>query len=123
MWTGAIGENVVSEPFVQLVMVDNNAPDNISFSGPDGPQEIGTVISMQARFNDENIATAIWKAYNGDQVVQEHSAAATGSEISHVFEDLPAGVYTIILELRDHCGNRLLHIPIMWCCMIPMADL
>lgn len=105
VWTAAIGENVVSEPFVQLVMVDNNAPDNISFSGPEGPKEIGTAISMQARFNDENIATASWKAYNGNQVIQEHSAAATGSETSHVFEDLPAGVYTMILELRDHCGK------------------
>ena len=104
IWTATDLQNLPSEPFSQLVTVTNKTPEALAFTGPDGPREIGTPIFMKGNFSDENTEKVTWKAYNGNMVVQEYSASATGSESSYTFENLPAGVYTIILEVRDHCG-------------------
>ena len=104
IWTATDKNNISSNPKTQLITVSNKAPNEISFIAPDGPREIGTPIPMKGKFSDDNIKSVTWKAYNGNTVVQEYSAAATGSETTHTFENLPAGVYTIILELTDHCG-------------------
>lgn len=104
IWTAEDVNGMKSESVSQIVIVANKAPENISISGPDGPRQIGTPIFMKASFTDENIANVTWKAFNGNQVVQEYSAATTGAECTQTFENLPAGVYTMILELEDHCG-------------------
>ncbi len=85
------------------VVVTNSAPSNIVITGQVSPQSIHSDIDVSATFVDENIATATWIAFDGNSDVQTETLNIAGTSTNHTFVDLPVGVYTIILKLKDHC--------------------
>ncbi|WP_166637241.1 HYR domain-containing protein, partial [Algoriphagus boseongensis] len=88
------------------VTVTNNAPSNLVITAPIIPQAIGTAVNVSATFVDENIKSAKWTAFDGNIVTQTATISATGTSTAYTFTSLPAGVYTIILEVEDHCGLK-----------------
>ncbi|MBC6369073.1 HYR domain-containing protein, partial [Algoriphagus sp. AK58] len=88
------------------VTVTNNAPSNLVITAPIIPQAIGTVVDVSATFVDENIRYATWTAFDGNTVTKSERIDATGASTAYSFTSLPAGVYTIILEVEDHCGLK-----------------
>ncbi|MCW0484806.1 HYR domain-containing protein, partial [Gaoshiqia sediminis] len=88
------------------VEVTNSAPHSVVITGPDSPNAVGTNVILSATFIDENIATAVWKAFDGTTDVDEVMYNISGNSTNHTFVNLPVGVHTIILELEDYCGAR-----------------
>ncbi|MDI1322584.1 MAG: HYR domain-containing protein, partial [Algoriphagus sp.] len=86
------------------VEVTNLAPSITLITAPIIPQAIGTAVNVSATFVDENIRYATWTAFDGNIPTKSEKIPATGNSTAYTFTSLPAGVYTIILELEDHCG-------------------
>jgi uncharacterized protein GlcG (DUF336 family) len=89
------------------VEVTNLAPSNLVITAPIIPQAIGTAINVSATFTDENIKYATWTAFDGNALTKSEKISTSGTSTAYTFTSLPAGVYTIILEVEDHCGLKV----------------
>lgn len=89
----------------QLINITNDPPQIIEIQGPKTSLPVRAPVKLKAKFSDDNIAFATWKALNGETVVSEQKIPASGNETRHAFTNLPAGKYSIVLVLEDLCGN------------------
>jgi hypothetical protein len=95
------------------VTITNSSPSSIVFDGPIEPKSLGTEIVMSASFMDENIKQATWRAFDGSIDIQsvtyfknDNNGNLDIESTTHTFKNLPAGVYTIKLTLKDYCEEE-----------------
>ncbi|GGG34636.1 hypothetical protein GCM10011532_17890 [Christiangramia forsetii] len=90
------------------VTVTNEAPVINSLSGPVGPVQVGTEITLTAQFTDNNLESATWRLITNDAVVDIYTYSCEdcieGNTITGSFTPEP-GVYIVELEVTDSCGE------------------
>ncbi|WP_224995324.1 T9SS type A sorting domain-containing protein [Cesiribacter sp. SM1] len=87
------------------VTVTNEAPVINSITGPAGPVQVRTGVTLTANFTDTNLESATWRLITNDAVVNEYSCknCIEGNTISGSLNPEP-GVYIVELEVSDACG-------------------
>jgi uncharacterized delta-60 repeat protein len=84
----------------------NSSPEINSITGPKEPISLGSEALVEVGFSDENISIITWKVFDGNTVIQEYTDEITGDKASRIFQNLPTGVYSILVELEDQCGAK-----------------
>jgi hypothetical protein len=77
----------------------------VTITGPIDPVSFGSSATMHISFNRELTGTVNWKVFDGAVNVQELTSSFEGSNLSQTFSNLPAGVYSILVEVIDDCGQ------------------
>lgn len=83
----------------------NTAPEINTITGPEGPLPLGSDAAVEVDFSDENISSVTWKVFDGNTVIEEFTDEVTGDKASRTFQNLPTGVFSILMELEDECGE------------------
>ncbi len=88
------------------VIVTNNDPVITNISGPIGPQQKGTSVTLTANYVDNNLASAVWEAYSNDVLVTTQAGTINHNDgtVSGSF-NLNPDVYIVKLIITDHCGE------------------
>ncbi|MCC5929332.1 MAG: T9SS type A sorting domain-containing protein [Cyclobacteriaceae bacterium] len=77
----------------------------VNITGPIDPVSFGTSATLHISFNRELTGTVKWTVFDGAENVQELSSSFSGDKLSQTLTNLPAGVYSILVEVIDDCGQ------------------
>jgi len=84
--------------------VTNNDPIITNISGPAGPQQKGTSVTLTANYYDNNLASAEWKVSSNGVLVTTQQGTITSTTVTGTF-NLNPDVYVVELTITDHCGK------------------